>query len=216
MSPSKPSQPRPAAATSAALIAAPDRLTLAHLPALIRPALTLARRGRAVIGIDGPADASRALASALLAFGLPEDAALLRGAPPSRQPDVQRLPLADVLERAAPLAALPLFPAKAEVEAFVAGLPDEGGGPGVPKDPARSMIFALAALVADPVRVETLRLRFLGGISWDDARAALAALILKATADAARHAPLFAAEADALDDLLAHGAARARGRMAAA
>lgn len=199
-------------ASAAAVLAAPESLRLDHLPTLIHPALALARRGRAVIGLAGSQDAVRALAAALLAFGLAEDAALLRGTPAG----ARRLPVDELAARAAPLAALPLFPTAAEIQTFVAALPDEGGQPGEPKDPARSRIFALAELLADPGRIETLRLRFLCGISWDDARAALAALIAKATADAARQAPLFAAEAEALDDLLAHGAARARTRVAAA
>lgn len=208
MSPSKthPSDPR------AAHLAAPDELRLSHLPGLIRPTLALARRGRAVIGLTGPDAAVRALAAALLAFGLPEDAALMRGVPGGADPAGR----ADLPAEAVLLDALPLFPTEAEIRAFVDGLPDETGGVGEPKDPTRSRIFALAALVADPARLETLRLRFLGGISWTDARAALAGLILRATAEPGRHATLFAAEPEALDDLLTHGAARALGRLSAA
>lgn len=194
----------------AAVVTVPDQLFLSHLPLLVRPCLNLARRGRAVIGLVGDSDSVHRFAAALLAFGLPEDAALLKGTPAL---PALPLPRVEDVAAAAALDGLPLFPTESECAAFVAGLPADGRLPGEPKDPQRSEIFRLFTLLADPVRTETLRLRFVSGISWNDARTALAGQILRATGEARRQFEAFSTEVEALDDLLIHGAARAAGRL---
>jgi len=74
---------------------------------------------------------------------------------------------------------LPDRPDPDQVRRAVDSLPINDRLPGQPKDPDTSPLFRLYADLADPVRTETMRLRFLSGISWEDARAALTALILR-------------------------------------
>lgn len=203
----------PPASASAVEVAVPAALDLSHLPRLIRPTVARSRRGRTLVALLPPAtpvpepDALHRFTAALLAFGLAEDARVLAG---PAGPQALRLPdAAGQGDDADLLAALPLFPEADAVRDFVAALDDDGRPAGLPKEPEGSVIFRLFTLLAEAPRIETLRLRFLSGISWDDARDALAGLILRTTGGAARHFDLYAAEPEALADLLAVGAIRA-------
>ncbi|ACJ00360.1 tryptophan--tRNA ligase [Rhodospirillum centenum] len=202
----------PPVTAAAVEVAVPGTLDLSHLPRLIHPAVARSRRGRTLVALlpDAPSLPEHALhrfTAALLAFGLAEDARLRVGpadAPALRLPDG-----ADGDDDAGLLAALPLFPEAGAVRAFVASLDDDGRPAGLPKDPDHSVIYRLYARLAEPPRTETLRLRFLSGISWEDAREALAGLILRLTGGAASPFGRYAAEPEALADLLAVGAPRA-------
>lgn len=175
--------PRSSAVTAPVLIriSAPPRLSL--LPTL-RAAIDRARRegGPIAVAVTGeaPEGAKSHVETALLALGLPADR-LHRGDLPA----VSRTPAAPKAEVAL-LDGLALFPAADEVHAWAAALPIDGRQAGEPKDPDASPIFHAYALLADPMRVETMRLRYHGGISWEDARMALVQIVLRATKEPAR------------------------------
>lgn len=172
---------RPQPAPTLIRVQGPPRLSL--LP-LLRAAIARSRKDGSAIAVaaggDDPETARRRLETALLALGLPTER-LLNGPMPA----VSRTPPATPAA-AALLEGLELFPTPEAVLAWVGELPADDRQAGEPKDPDSSPIFQAYALLADPMRVETMRLRFHGGISWDDARAALLHLVQRATTEPAR------------------------------
>lgn len=174
-------------------VSAQPRLSL--LPTL-RAAIARARREGGQVAVaampGAPEGAKHHVETALLALGLPADR-LHAG----DLPFVSRTPAAPPAE-AALLDGLALFPTADEVQGWVAKLPADGRQAGEPKDPDSSPIFHAYALLADPMRLETMRLRYHGGISWEDARMALVQIILRATAEPARRQADLAAAASPL------------------
>ncbi|MFM2043449.1 MAG: hypothetical protein RLY86_2025 [Pseudomonadota bacterium] len=188
------------AARDTILLRLSGELRLSLLPVL-RAVIERSRRTGAAVAVTVAADAPSALKpraeAALLSLGLAAER-LHRGPVPPicRSPG----PVGGDAGLMALLGELPLFPTAEQVNSWVAMLPTDDRQNGVSKDPDTSPLFQVYALLADPMRTETLRLRFHGGISWEDAKGALVQLIVKLTAEAGRRqADLLAAETGAAD-----------------
>jgi len=90
----------------------------------------------------------------------------------------------------------------------VGGLATDRRLPGEPKALDASPLFQIYAALAPAYQAETLRLRFLAGISWKDAKEALADQLLRELAEPRRRFAGLMAEPGRLDRILADGAAR--------
>jgi tryptophanyl-tRNA synthetase len=82
--------------------------------------------------------------------------------------------------------------------------------PGAPKDPASSIVFKIFEQCAPPEATRALRERYLAGISWGDAKAALFELLDAQLAAPRERYDALMADPARIDALLAIGRDRAR------
>ncbi|MBI2780930.1 MAG: tryptophan--tRNA ligase [Chloroflexi bacterium] len=108
---------------------------------------------------------------------------------------------------------IPLFASPGEVAALIARIRTDSTPVEAPKNPDDSALFRLVEIVADPEAARDLgdRLRA-GGTGWGEVKKALTAALLETLAPLRERYDALVAPGSELDDMLAHGAMRARER----
>lgn len=105
---------------------------------------------------------------------------------------------------------VPCFAPAKQLRKSVMRIVTDSTGPGEPKDPAASNVFQIHRALLTPPEIEALAERYRGGLSWGEAKQALAdALEERLAAPRARYDAWMARPAD-MEDLLLAGATRAR------
>jgi tryptophanyl-tRNA synthetase len=104
-----------------------------------------------------------------------------------------------------------MFAPPAQIEKAVMSIPTDSSRPEAPKDPEKSLIYKLYALVASPAERDDMASRFRkGGLGYGDAKKALAKKIVEYFAPYRERRELLAKDPDRVRDVLADGAKRAR------
>ena len=108
-----------------------------------------------------------------------------------------------------------MFAPEKELRKQVMGIVTDSKGVAEPKDPDASTIFALYSLLANPEERAALAHAFRhGDIGYGDAKKALYEKILAYFGEARERRRALEADADAIEDVLRDGAARARAAVA--
>lgn len=105
---------------------------------------------------------------------------------------------------------IPLFAPAGRLRKLVNAIVTDSTPPEAPKDPATSVVFKIFEQFASREATEELRKRYLAGISWGDAKAALADLLEPQLAEPRERYQALIAEPRRIDELLAAGRDRAR------
>lgn len=105
---------------------------------------------------------------------------------------------------------IPLFAPAGRLRKLVNAIVTDSTPPEAPKDPATSVVFKIFEQFATREATEELRRRYLAGISWGDAKAALADLLEPQLAEPRERYQALIAEPRRIDELLAAGRDRAR------
>jgi tryptophanyl-tRNA synthetase len=105
---------------------------------------------------------------------------------------------------------IPLFAPAGRLRKLVNAIVTDSTPPEAPKDPATSVVFKIFEQFASREATDELRKRYLAGISWGDAKAALADLLEPQLAEPRERYQLLIAEPRRIDELLAAGRDRAR------
>jgi tryptophanyl-tRNA synthetase len=105
---------------------------------------------------------------------------------------------------------IPLFAPAGRLRKLVNAIVTDSTQPEAPKDPATSVVFKIFEQFASREATEELRRRYLAGISWGDAKAALADLLEPQLAEPRERYQALIAEPRRIDELLAAGRDRAR------
>jgi len=105
---------------------------------------------------------------------------------------------------------IPLFAAPGALRKLVNAIVTDSSPPGAPKDPASSAVFKIFEQFAPREATDELRRRYLEGISWGDAKAALLEALEPQLAGPRERYQALIAEPQRLDELLAAGRDRAR------
>ena len=105
---------------------------------------------------------------------------------------------------------IPLWAQPAERRKLIMRIKTNSQPPEEPKDPQRSEIFQLYRLFTSPEQTALMERRYLSGIGWADAKAALAEVMEERLAPLRSRYEALRADEAALDRTLAQGAERAR------
>jgi tryptophanyl-tRNA synthetase len=105
---------------------------------------------------------------------------------------------------------IPLFAPPARLRKLVNAIVTDSTPPDAPKDPASSVVFKIFEQFATAEATAELRRRYAEGISWGDAKAALADLLEPLLAEPRDRYQALIADPRGLDELLATGGDRAR------
>ncbi|HMG22293.1 MAG TPA: tryptophan--tRNA ligase [Kofleriaceae bacterium] len=105
---------------------------------------------------------------------------------------------------------IPLFAAPGVLRKLVNAIVTDSSPPGAPKDPATSVVFKIFEQFAPREATEQLRRRYLEGISWGDAKAALLEVLEPQLAGPRERYQALIADPGRIDELLAVGRDRAR------
>lgn len=105
---------------------------------------------------------------------------------------------------------IPLFAPPGRLRKLVNAIVTDSSPPGAPKDPASSVVFKIFEQFAPREATEQLRRRYLEGISWGDAKAALFEVLEPQLAAPRERYQALIADPRRIDELLAIGRDRAR------
>ena len=105
---------------------------------------------------------------------------------------------------------IPLFAPPARLRKLVNAIVTDSTPPDAPKDPASSVVFKIFEQFATAEATAELRERYLTGISWGDAKAALADVLEPLLAEPRERYQALIADPRRIDELLATGGDRAR------
>ena len=105
---------------------------------------------------------------------------------------------------------IPLFAPAGRLRKLINAIVTDSTPPEAPKDPATSVVFKIFEQFASREATEELRQRYLAGISWGDAKAALSHLLEPQLAEPRERYQALMADPRRIDDLLAAGRERAR------
>lgn len=110
---------------------------------------------------------------------------------------------------------IPLFAPPPRLRRLVGRIATDSSPPDAPKDPETSTVFAIHRLFGTDAEVEELRKAYARGVSWGEAKARLFEVLDARLAPMREARGRLMADASAIDDRLAEGAARARARASA-
>jgi tryptophanyl-tRNA synthetase len=105
---------------------------------------------------------------------------------------------------------IPLFVPPARLRKLVNAIVTDSSPPEVPKDPATSVVFKIFEQFGSPEAIAELRRRYLAGISWGDAKAALLEVLEPQLAGPRERYHALIADPRRIDELLEVGRDRAR------
>jgi tryptophanyl-tRNA synthetase len=105
---------------------------------------------------------------------------------------------------------IPLFVPPNKLRKLINAIVTDSSPPGAPKDPASSVVFKIFEQFAPPDATAELRQRYLDGISWGDAKAALFEVLEPQLAGPRERYHALIANPDRIDELLALGGDKAR------
>jgi tryptophanyl-tRNA synthetase len=105
---------------------------------------------------------------------------------------------------------IPLFVPANRLRKLINAIVTDSSPPGAPKDPASSGVFKIFEQFASPEASAELRRRYLDGISWGDAKAALFDVLEPQLAGPRERYHALIANPERIDELLAFGGDKAR------
>jgi tryptophanyl-tRNA synthetase len=105
---------------------------------------------------------------------------------------------------------IPLFASPGKLRKLVNAIVTDSSPPGAPKDPASSVVFQIFEQFATPEATAELRRRYVEGISWGDAKAALYDVLEPRLAEPRERYHALIADPQRIDQLLALGGDKAR------
>jgi tryptophanyl-tRNA synthetase len=105
---------------------------------------------------------------------------------------------------------IPLFAPPRQLRKMVNAIVTDSSPPGAPKDPASSVVFKIFEQFATPEATAELRERYVAGISWGDAKAALYDVLEPQLAGPRERYQELIADPARIDELLAAGGDKAR------
>lgn len=105
---------------------------------------------------------------------------------------------------------IPLFLPPKQLRKTINSIVTDSTPPGAPKDPATSAVFKIFELLATPDEVAQLRARYVEGISWGDAKAALFEMLDRQLTEPRERYNALIADPARVDALLLTGAEKAR------
>lgn len=109
---------------------------------------------------------------------------------------------------------IPIFETPEHIKKLIMRIQTDSSRPGEPKDPARSTIFQLYQVMAEPDEIQALARAYAQGIAWKDAKDALYARFEDTFRGPNERYQALISDTDALDRVFAKGAERARERAA--